>query len=77
MSLPAPNYRWLINRLYNTAIRLGHVQKSFDLPLDPEDYARGNLKFGLMEVVYEWAKVRACFSFSECNTKLSHKISLN
>ncbi|KAG0598823.1 hypothetical protein M758_12G103200 [Ceratodon purpureus] len=44
------------DRLYNTAIRLGHVQKSFDLSLDPEDYARGNLKFGLMEVVYEWAK---------------------
>lgn len=45
--------------LYNTAIRLGHVQKSFDLSLDPEDYARANLKFGLMEVVYEWAKVLA------------------
>lgn len=45
------------NRLYDTAIRLGQVQKSFDLSLDPEDYARANLKFGLMEVVYEWAKV--------------------
>ena len=64
---------WLINRLYNTAIRLGHVQKSFDLALDPEDYARGNLKFGLMEVVYEWAKVRACFSsLSGRSTKLFH-----
>lgn len=46
-----------ITRLYNTAIRLGEVQKSFGLALDPEDYAHGNLKFGLMEVVYEWAKV--------------------
>lgn len=50
------------DRLYNTAIRLGHVQKSFDLSLDPEDYARANLKFGLMEVVYEWAKVLTHFS---------------
>lgn len=52
------------NRLYDTAIRLGQVQKNFDLSLDPEDYARANLKFGLMEVVYEWAKVLTFYLIS-------------
>lgn len=43
-------------RLYNTAIRLGELQARFKLAVDPEEYARENLKFGLVEVVYEWAK---------------------
>ncbi|GAV74483.1 DEAD domain-containing protein/Helicase_C domain-containing protein/DSHCT domain-containing protein/rRNA_proc-arch domain-containing protein [Cephalotus follicularis] len=43
-------------RLYNTAIRLGKLQAEFKLPVSPEDYAQDNLKFGLVEVVYEWAK---------------------
>ncbi|CAA7392674.1 unnamed protein product [Spirodela intermedia] len=43
-------------RLYDTAIRLGELQASFRVPVVPEDYARENLKFGLVEVVYEWAK---------------------
>ncbi|XP_055831950.1 DExH-box ATP-dependent RNA helicase DExH11 isoform X4 [Solanum dulcamara] len=43
-------------RLHETAIRLGGLQAQFKLPIDPEEYAQENLKFGLVEVVYEWAK---------------------
>ncbi|KAJ9552373.1 hypothetical protein OSB04_016418 [Centaurea solstitialis] len=43
-------------RLYDTAIKLGDLQKHFKIQIDPEEYARENLKFGLVEVVYEWAK---------------------
>ncbi|XP_038706766.1 DExH-box ATP-dependent RNA helicase DExH11 isoform X2 [Tripterygium wilfordii] len=43
-------------RLYNTAIRLGELQAQFNLQIDPQEYAQDNLKFGLVEVVYEWAK---------------------
>lgn len=53
---------FLCIRLYDTAIRLGKLQADFKIPVDPEEYARDNLKFGLVEVVYEWAKV-----FSSCH----------
>ncbi|KAL6565185.1 Antiviral helicase ski2 [Orobanche minor] len=43
-------------RLYDTAIRLGELQAKFKLQVDPQEYALENLKFGLVEVVYEWAK---------------------
>ncbi|KAG7949566.1 hypothetical protein I3843_13G069100 [Carya illinoinensis] len=43
-------------RLYDTAIRLGELQAQFQLQIDPEEYVKDNLKFGLVEVVYEWAK---------------------
>ncbi|KAL3530840.1 hypothetical protein ACH5RR_010162 [Cinchona calisaya] len=43
-------------RLYDTAIRLGQLQSDFKLQVDPEEYAKENLKFGLVRVVYEWAK---------------------
>ncbi|XP_057953252.1 DExH-box ATP-dependent RNA helicase DExH11 [Malania oleifera] len=43
-------------RLYDTAIRLGELQAEFKLQIDPQEYAQENLKFGLVEVVYEWAK---------------------
>lgn len=43
-------------RLYDTAIKLGQLQAQLKVPVDPEEYARDNLKFGLVEVVYEWAK---------------------
>jgi antiviral helicase SKI2 len=43
-------------RLYDTAIRLGELQAQYNLQIDPEEYAQENLKFGLVEVVYEWAK---------------------
>ncbi|KAG9154188.1 hypothetical protein Leryth_000664 [Lithospermum erythrorhizon] len=43
-------------RLYDTAKRLGQLQAYFKLQIDPEEYVRDNLKFGLVEVVYEWAK---------------------
>ncbi|WRX33604.1 DEAD/DEAH box helicase domain - like 8 [Theobroma cacao] len=43
-------------RLYDTAIRLGNLQAGFKLQITPEEYAKENLKFGLVEVVYEWAK---------------------
>ncbi|KAK7305341.1 hypothetical protein VNO77_43246 [Canavalia gladiata] len=44
------------HRLYKTAIRLGELQAQFKLPINPDEYAQENLKFGLVEVVYEWAK---------------------
>lgn len=47
----------LLHRLYDTAIRLGELQAGYNLQIDPEEYAQENLKFGLVEVVYEWAKV--------------------
>ncbi|KAM0953407.1 putative RNA helicase [Dioscorea sansibarensis] len=43
-------------RLYGTAIRLGELQARLKVAVDPEEYAKENLKFGLVEVVYEWAK---------------------
>ncbi|XP_024026737.1 DExH-box ATP-dependent RNA helicase DExH11 isoform X1 [Morus notabilis] len=43
-------------RLYDTAIRLGELQAAFKVQINPEEHARENLKFGLVEVVYEWAK---------------------
>lgn len=43
--------------MYNTALKLGKLQAEFKIQVDPEEYARENLKFGLVEVVYEWAKV--------------------
>lgn len=43
--------------MYDTAIRLGELQAEFKLQIDPQEYAQENLKFGLVEVVYEWAKV--------------------
>lgn len=43
-------------RLYETAIRLGKLQAHFNVQINPEEYAQDNLKFGLVEVVYEWAK---------------------
>lgn len=51
-----PKLSAAVQRLYDTAIRLGLLQADFNLPVDPEEYARENLKFGLVEVVYEWAK---------------------
>ncbi|XP_074268042.1 DExH-box ATP-dependent RNA helicase DExH11 isoform X2 [Silene latifolia] len=51
-----PKLSKAVQRLYDTAIRLGQLQAKFHLPIDPEEYARDNLKFGLVEVVYEWAK---------------------
>lgn len=69
--LPSRSFKFLIGisiwiltyicyRLYKTAIRLGELQASFKLPISPEEYAQENLKFGLVEVVYEWAKVSFC-----------------
>ncbi|XP_071934825.1 DExH-box ATP-dependent RNA helicase DExH11 isoform X2 [Coffea arabica] len=51
-----PKLSLACKRLYDTAIRLGQLQASFKIQIDPEEYARENLKFGLIEVVYEWAK---------------------
>lgn len=47
----------LSDRVYDTAIKLGELQAHYNLQIDPEEYAQENLKFGLVEVVYEWAKV--------------------
>lgn len=51
-----PNLSQAKKRLYETAIRLGELQAQFKIQISPEDYAKDNLKFGLVEVVYEWAK---------------------
>lgn len=44
-------------RLYETAVRLGELQAHFKVAVNPDDYVQENLKFGLVKVVYEWAKV--------------------
>ena len=49
--------------MIKTAVRLGEIQAGYNLPIDPEEYARGALKFGLVEVVYEWAKVCEAFCY--------------
>ncbi|KNA02967.1 hypothetical protein SOVF_213570 [Spinacia oleracea] len=51
-----PKLSAAVRRLYDTAITLGQLQEGFKIPVNPEEYARENLKFGLVEVVYEWAK---------------------
>ncbi|CAL1402203.1 unnamed protein product [Linum trigynum] len=51
-----PKLKQAKERLYNTAIRLGELQAGHNLQINPEEYAQENLKFGLVEVVYEWAK---------------------
>ncbi|CAL9777952.1 unnamed protein product [Musa acuminata subsp. burmannicoides] len=51
-----PKLAYAKRRLYDTAVRLGQLQSQFKLAIDPVEYARENLKFGLVEVVYEWAK---------------------
>ncbi|CAN1232076.1 DExH-box ATP-dependent RNA helicase DExH11 [Linum grandiflorum] len=51
-----PKLKQAKERLYNTAIRLGELQVRCDVQVNPEEYAQENLKFGLVEVVYEWAK---------------------
>jgi superfamily II RNA helicase len=38
-------------------MRLGELQSNYNIQINPEEYANENLKFGLVEVVYEWAKV--------------------
>ncbi|XP_058099554.1 DExH-box ATP-dependent RNA helicase DExH11 isoform X2 [Magnolia sinica] len=43
-------------RLHETAVRLAKLQAHFKVAVNPEDYVQDNLKFGLVEVVYEWAK---------------------
>lgn len=48
---------YLYFRLYDTALRLGELQAKCKVQVDPEEYVKENLKFGLVEVVYEWAKV--------------------
>lgn len=47
-----------VRRLAATALQLGKIQADYGLPIVPEDYLKGALNFGLMEVVYEWAQVR-------------------
>ncbi|RUS21214.1 antiviral helicase, partial [Endogone sp. FLAS-F59071] len=41
--------------ILDIATRVAKVQKSCNLDVQPEEYIRG-LKFGLVEVVYEWAR---------------------
>jgi hypothetical protein len=55
------SYVSLFSRLYDTAIRLGKLQQQCKVAVEPEEYAQENLKFGLVEVVYEWAKVPVLF----------------
>ncbi|XP_068638074.1 DExH-box ATP-dependent RNA helicase DExH11 [Aristolochia californica] len=43
-------------RLCETATRLAKLQAHFNVAVNPDDYVQDNLKFGLVEVVYEWAK---------------------
>eukprot|EP00850_Spirogloea_muscicola_P022751 SM000310S11942 [mRNA] locus=s310:66821:77710:+ [translate_table: standard] len=44
------------DRVYKIALSLGELQRHYGLPVAPEEYAAGALRFGLVEVVHEWAK---------------------
>jgi antiviral helicase SKI2 len=44
-----------VERIKKTAIKLAELQREHGLDVRPEDVV-GNLKFGLVEVVYEWAR---------------------
>lgn len=35
---------------------LGRLQREHGLPIDPEENIKLNLNFGLVDVVYEWAR---------------------
>lgn len=35
---------------------LGRLQRDHGLPIDPEENIKLNLNFGLVDVVYEWAR---------------------
>ena len=52
----APDVRDACASALDLAARAGEIQKSEGLPIDPNEFAAGCLKFGLSEVVHEWAK---------------------
>ena len=52
----APDLRDACARTFDLAVNAGTTQKSKGLPIDPPEYASSALKFGLCEVVHEWAK---------------------
>jgi antiviral helicase SKI2 len=43
-------------RMRNIAMELGHLQKQHGLMIEPKDYADNALNFGLVHVVYDWAR---------------------
>jgi len=43
-------------RIKDLALLAGALQKECGMDIDPQEYTRDILKFGLVEVVYEWAK---------------------
>ena len=62
--------------MYESAIRLGELQARLKVAVDPEEYAKENLKFGLVEVVYEWAKVLVENKYSLCVMNLERFVLL-
>lgn len=51
-----PRLQQAYDRSCSLTLAAGEVQKSAGLDLDPERWTAGVLRFGLAEVVYEWAK---------------------
>lgn len=52
---------WLIvllttRQVMTIARSLGRLQRDHGLPIDPEENIKLNLNFGLVDVVYEWAR---------------------
>lgn len=43
-------------RMHNIAMELGQLQKDHGLIIEPKDYADNALNFGLVHVVYDWAR---------------------
>jgi len=61
------------DKLVAVTLRVGGLQKTCGLPIDPQEYLRAQIKVGMMQVVYEWAlgTVRhlanlLCWSISCC-----------
>lgn len=53
---------------------LGRLQRDHGLPIDPEENIKLNLNFGLVDVVYEWARgVPFCEITQVCAHRLTKR----
>jgi antiviral helicase SKI2 len=43
-------------KLHNIALGIGRLQRDCNIDIVPEDFARENVVFGMMQVAYEWAR---------------------
>lgn len=56
------------NQILDVAKQIAETERQFGIDVSVEDYQK-NLKFGLVEVVYEWANGKV--STTSCSFRLS------